>query len=299
VCNSKCKTCITYKSCWADATYGSPADLNCNNWCYTSCGDYWDASSSLCDCSHNFCVFGCPENCTPPNSLTTCNADCMENGKTAVECNGICAECVTTKSCWADAVAYGDAGDLACWNDCYTTCETNLGAGSDLCSCAHGFCVMGCPQHCNPSNLTTCNVDCIATSSDPVTCQTWCHNCVNTLTCWTPKVYGGFADTACFHVCYKNCAAELGSSSSLCDCTVVACRLGCPQHCAPGVLTTCNTDCMAKVSAPLPCSLFCANCVRAKGCWVTRPYGDFGDIKCFNTCYDKCGTFFEATSKLC
>jgi hypothetical protein len=62
-CYEKCNDCINEESCWSDSDYGSTADVGCHSNCYTSCDDYWPTASSLCDCTHNFCTFGCPENC--------------------------------------------------------------------------------------------------------------------------------------------------------------------------------------------------------------------------------------------
>jgi hypothetical protein len=234
-CYTECTTCITTLGCWADATaYGDAADQTCNISCYGQCGTAWPATSKLCDCSHGFCIFGCPANC-PASTLMTCNIDCIPVLSDLVACLGYCNDCVTVGTCWADAAEYGDAADYQCLSNCYETCEANLGAGSDLCSCAHGFCVLGCPSNCDDSDLKTCNVDCLATLTAATKigdCEVWCKDCVTTQACWTDMEYGSSADVSCDNDCYLACETNLGAGSDLCSCAGHgACVMGCPGNC--------------------------------------------------------------------
>lgn len=114
-------------------------------------------------------------------------------------CQAYCDDCVTSKGCWADATVYGDAEDQICLAACYTTCESTLGSSSTLCSCAHNFCVIGCPANCNGMDATykKCNHDCINKASDAksvMECYTQCELCVTDKGCWATATYGDSDD---------------------------------------------------------------------------------------------------------
>jgi hypothetical protein len=136
VCYAQCEACFTTNGCWDDVdTYGATADQTCYNSCYSLCEEYWPTSSTLCDCdSHQKCVYGCPGNCTSSDYSITCNTDCLADGLQDVDtCYTQCKTCIDA-NCWVDA-EYGDSSDRACWDDCYASCATLVGSGSDLCSC--------------------------------------------------------------------------------------------------------------------------------------------------------------------
>jgi hypothetical protein len=113
-CLTYCTTCTVDNTCWTTLEYGTEDDFTCWDECYTICDDNLGASSDFCVCnSHNQCILGCPENCTPTDSFQVCNDDCVDSQgyDNADTCAEFCNDCVGDKGCWAHATAYGDADD--------------------------------------------------------------------------------------------------------------------------------------------------------------------------------------------
>jgi hypothetical protein len=161
------------------------------------------------------------------------------------DCASFCKSCVREKGCWVSTGDYAGSTDQTCESSCYDEeiCAEKLGSSSDFCTCGIEACVLGCPEQCGDSLMTTCLVDCKTADSKTATeWNTFCEDCVDSKGCWTAKAsYGNGADVTCWNSCYSKCGEDLPSAgSSLCDCSLDECILGCPEDCSGADLfTTC------------------------------------------------------------
>lgn len=194
--------------------------------------------------------------------------DCNAKSNDTTFCGLHCNECVTRRGCWSSDSAFASEEDKACHDLCYGTCDTYLGASSDLCNCNHGVCIPSCLSNCSldssvQANLTTCNTDCMATTNDESVCMHRCGTCIVDLSCWTDTHTAGSAsDLKCKSMCYDDAHVWLGTSSSLAGCGHSHCISGCPLNCshASAVVSrynTCHTSCMNEIDDAFACT---ANC---------------------------------------